>query len=57
MFHKGTFSVSETPLGEVVVPLNDIDPTGQPTELYYPLKKFGRMDKVSGEVIRYTSKL
>jgi hypothetical protein len=44
------FSVSETPLGEVIVPLADIDADGTPTDRWYPIKKVGRMEKVSGEV-------
>jgi len=50
LFHKGRFSVSETPLGEVIVPLADIDADGTPTDRWYPIKKVGRMEKVSGEV-------
>jgi hypothetical protein len=51
LYHKGGFAVSETPLGEVVVSLHDVDPNGAGTELWYPLKKVGRMESVSGEVI------
>lgn len=50
LFHKGTFSVSETPLGEVVIPLADIDADGNAIDRWYPIKKVGRMEKVSGEV-------
>ena len=42
--------MSDTPLGEVVVPLADIDPEGGITDRRYPIKKVGRMEKVSGEV-------
>jgi hypothetical protein len=52
LFHKGSFSVSETPLGYISIPLHDIDPKGrEATDLWYPLKKIGRMSEVSGEVI------
>ena len=50
VYHKGGFSVSETGLGEVRISLSDIDPDGEPTELWYPLKAFGRMKNVSGEL-------
>jgi hypothetical protein len=50
IFHVGGFSISEVPLGEVVVSLHDVDASGGPTEMSYPLKKSGRMTTVSGQV-------
>lgn len=50
LFHKGMFLVSEAPLGEVIVPLADINPDGMATDQWYPIKKVGRMEVVSGEV-------
>lgn len=49
--------MSETPLGEVTVSLHDIDVTGVATDLWYPLRKSGRMPMVDGEVIPYFWKL
>ena len=50
MFHKGTYSVSEVPLGALTVHLDHVDPAGQVTEQSYPLELSGRMKTVSGEV-------
>ena len=50
LYHKGAYSVSETPLGEVVIPLQNIDPDGGVTDLWYPIKRSGRMASASGEV-------
>jgi hypothetical protein len=48
--HKAGFSVSEVPMGEVVIELNTIDPDGAETDLWYPLALTGRMKNVTGEV-------
>lgn len=51
IFHKGTYAVSETPLGIVKIELEDIDQTGVATENFYPLQKTNdRMAAVSGDV-------
>lgn len=47
LFHKGAFSTSEVPLGEVEVDLNALDLS---TTMTYPIEKSGRMKSVSGEV-------
>lgn len=50
LYHKAQFSVSETPLGQVSISLNTIDPMGEPTVMWYPVDPYGRVTKVTGEV-------
>lgn len=50
LFHKGSFG-SDTPLGEITIPLDSVDASGQTTyDKWRPLKISGRMKSVSGEV-------
>ncbi len=44
------YAVSETPIGVVQIPLKSISSGSIIVENWYPLKIFGRMTKVSGEV-------
>lgn len=50
MFHKGTYSVSEVPMGVITVHLDSINTEGGVTEQAYNLECSGRMTKVSGTV-------
>ena len=48
--HKAGYSVSDVPMGELVIDLATIDADGGETDLWYPLALSGRMKQVSGEV-------
>jgi hypothetical protein len=50
VWHKGALGVAETPLGEVVIALDTIDPTGGPMEQTFALQPSGRMKTVTGDV-------
>lgn len=51
VWHRGTLGVADVPLGEIVVGLDTVDPSGGPTEQWYPLQLSGaRMKTVTGDV-------
>jgi len=50
MGSKGTFSLSETAMGQFNVDLTNIDPSGKIVDLEYPLQDHGRAIGVTGSV-------
>jgi hypothetical protein len=52
VFHKSSATLvgSDQPMGEVEIPLSSIKGDGSSLTERYPLKKFGRMKDVTGEV-------
>jgi hypothetical protein len=50
VFHKGSAFSSDQPLGIVEIPLDTIDPSGNPQHGWYSLQMSGRMQHVSGEL-------
>eukprot|EP00981_Chlorochromonas_danica_P000154 scaffold46_cov196-Ochromonas_danica.AAC.4 len=51
VYHKAPYSVSETPLGMVNIPLDSVDRMGEQTlDEWFPLRVVGRMKTVSGEI-------
>lgn len=50
IFHKAAYSVSEAQLGQATVHLDSLDPSGKPTDMWFPLEAVGRMKAASGEV-------
>ena len=51
VWHHGSLGVADVPMGEVSIPLDNINPSGDPTDQTYPLQISGRMKTVTGEVI------
>jgi len=48
--HKATFSTSDVPMGEIHIDLDTVDPSGEASDMWYPLNLSGRMKIVTGEL-------